>query len=292
MNVIKVGKNEKIKTINSAINLIKEPAIIELVDDFYNEKVVINKSNLTFIGNGKTTIYYDDHYSKLDNKRCELLTVRTHTVIIKADNISFKDLIIENRAGRSYDAHQAVALHLYGNNLTFDNCTIRGSQDTLFSGPLPKDLQIRYKALLDEDERIYNKEAKHYFNNCTIIGDIDFIFGGGEDYFNNCTIFCLNNNDKPSYICAPSHEEDYGMVFTKCKIIGDAKKKSVYLARPWREKGKVTFIDCYMDDIIHPLGFDDWNKDHNKIRFNEINSTGPGANPKTRVSWINKKPNS
>ena len=34
-----------------------------------------------------------------------------------------------------------------------------------------------YEALLDEDERIYTKDAKHYFNNCTIIGDIDFIFG-------------------------------------------------------------------------------------------------------------------
>lgn len=287
--VIKVGKNEKIKTINYAIQHINGPATIELVDDFYNEKVVVYKDNLTFIGNGRTTISFNDFYSKLDDKRCELLTVRTHTVIVKADNVTFKNLTIENRAGRSYDAHQAVALHLYGNNLTFDNCIIKGSQDTLFSGPLPKDLQKRYEALLDEDERIYTKDAKHYFNNCTIIGDIDFIFGGGEDYFNNCTIFCLDNNDNPSYICAPSHEEEYGMTFNKCKIIGDAKKESVYLARPWREKGNVTFIDCYMDDIINPLGFDDWGKDHNKIRFNEINSIGPGSDKKNRVKWINKK---
>jgi hypothetical protein len=44
-----------------------------------------------------------------------------------------------------------------------------------------------------------------------------------------------------------------------------------------------------MDDIINPLGFDDWGKDHNKIRFNEINSIGPGSNNKSRVNWINKK---
>ena len=99
MMVIKVGKNEKIKTINYAIQHINGPATIELVDDFYNEKVVVYKDNLTFIGNGRTTISFDDFYSKLDDKRCELLTVRTHTVIVKADNVTFKNLTIENRAG-------------------------------------------------------------------------------------------------------------------------------------------------------------------------------------------------
>lgn len=289
MKYIKVGKNQNIKTINFAIQHIDEPTCIELVDDFYNEKVIINKDNITLIGNGKTTISYNDFYTKLDEKRCELMTIRTHTMLIKSDNVTLKNLIIENSAGRSYEAHQAVALHLYGNNITLDNCIIKGSQDTLLTGPLPKDLQNRYKALLPEDERIYNKDAKHYFNNCTIMGDIDFIFGGGEDYFNNCTIYCLNNYDKPSYICAPSHEEEYGMTFKDCKIIGEAKKESVYLARPWREKGKVTFINCYMDEIINPLGFDDWNKDHNKIRFFEFDSHGPGANKEKRVNWINKK---
>lgn len=289
MKIIKVGKNQNIKTINFAISHINEPTIIELVDDFYNEKVIIDKDNLTFKGNGKTIISYNDNYTKLDEKRCELLTVRTHTVIVKSDNVTFQDLTIENNAGRSYEAHQAVALHLYGNNITLNNCIIKGSQDTLFTGPLPKDLQKRYEALLPEDERVYQKKAKHFFNNCTIIGDIDFIFGGGEDYFNECTIYCLNNNDKPSYICAPSHEEEYGMTFDNCKIIGEAKKESVFLARPWREKGKVTFINCYLDDIINPLGFDDWGKDHDKIRFFEINSSGPGANKNQRVKWINKK---
>lgn len=289
MKVIKVGKNEKIKSINAAIKSIDTESIIELVDSFYNEKVVINKNNITIVGKNNTTISYDDNYTKLDSKRCELLTVRTYTVLVKADNVTFKNLTIENRAGRSYDAHQAVALHLYGDNIFLEDCTIKGSQDTLFTGPLPLDLQKRYEALLSEDERIYNKKARHYFNNCTIVGDIDFIFGGGEDFFNECTIYCLNNNDKPSYICAPSHEEEYGMTFKNCKITGEAKKESVYLARPWREKGKVSFIDCYLDDIINPLGFDDWNKDHNKIRFEEINSYGPGSNKQKRVSWINKK---
>ena len=47
METIKVGKNEKIKSINEAISLAKEGSTILLVDDYYFEKVIVNKSNLT-----------------------------------------------------------------------------------------------------------------------------------------------------------------------------------------------------------------------------------------------------
>ncbi len=293
MSTIKVGKNEVIKSINEGIKICKANDEILLTDDYYYEKVIVNKNNITIKSDIKSIISYDDCYHKIAPDGLEYITVRTHSVIIKADNVKLINLCIENSAGRSYIAHQAVALHLYGDNIEVIDCTIKGSQDTLFTGPLPSDLIKRYKGLLSDDERLYNKEARHHFKNCHIIGDVDFIFGGGNDLFENCTIEVLNNFDKPCYIAAPSHDQDknYGMVFKNCKIIGEAKKESVYLARPWREYGCVYFIDCELSDIIHPDGFSIWDNTnrHETCRFYELNSKGKGANNSSRVNWINKK---
>ena len=55
METIKV-ENEKIKAINEAISLVKEGSTILLVDDYYFEKVIVNKSNLTITSNNNSTI--------------------------------------------------------------------------------------------------------------------------------------------------------------------------------------------------------------------------------------------
>ena len=63
METIKV-ENEKIKSINEAISLAKEGSTILLVDDYYFEKVIVNKSNLTITSNNNSTISYNDYAKK------------------------------------------------------------------------------------------------------------------------------------------------------------------------------------------------------------------------------------
>src|SRR5262249_52021795 len=58
-----------------------------------------------------------------------------------------------------------VALLLQGDQQAFTNCKFLGYQDTL-----------------------YTKGGRAYFKNCTISGDIDFIFANGTSVFNNCTV--------------------------------------------------------------------------------------------------------
>ena len=60
METIKV-ENEKIKSINEAISLVKEGSTILLADDYYFEKVIVNKSNLTITSNNNSTISYNDY---------------------------------------------------------------------------------------------------------------------------------------------------------------------------------------------------------------------------------------
>ena len=64
MYTIYVGKENKIKTINEAVNLINEPTLIILTDEEYREKVVINKPNVIIDGQNKAKIIYGDSARK------------------------------------------------------------------------------------------------------------------------------------------------------------------------------------------------------------------------------------
>ena len=84
--------------------------------------------NVDFIGESveNTIITYDDHANI--NK---MGTFRTYTVKVQGNNITFKNLTIENNAAR---LGQAVALHTEGDKLVFINCRLLGNQDTIYTG--------------------------------------------------------------------------------------------------------------------------------------------------------------
>lgn len=293
MNIIHVGKNKKFKKINDAIASIHSPTTIYLDDKIYNEKVVIDKPNIILEGNN-ATITYNDYAKKLDEKGREYVTFRTYTMLIKAPHIGIKDLTIINDAGEGNVVGQAVALHLYNDDINVINCKLIAHQDTLFCGPFSPDLIERYVDLLPIDEREHNGEFHQLFVNCYICGTVDFIFGGGSTKFLNCTIESLPS-DNDTYIVAPDHDRDNkeGFVFENCKIIKNKKTRdnSVYLARPWREYGFVTFKNCYLESHIKPEGFSIWEDTdrHKKCRFYEEYSFGPGKNNQERVNWAHTK---
>lgn len=84
----------------------------------YKEKLVIPSwvKNVRLVGESaeKTIITYDDHANI--NK---MGTFRTYTVKVEGNDITFKDLTIENNAA---PLGQAVALHTEGDRLMFVNC--------------------------------------------------------------------------------------------------------------------------------------------------------------------------
>ena len=94
MKIIKVGKNENIKTINEAIKGIDEPTEILLLDEYYKEKVVIDKNDIILNGQNKAIIDYDDYALKIHEDGREYVTFRTYTLIVKANNIVLKNLTI------------------------------------------------------------------------------------------------------------------------------------------------------------------------------------------------------
>ncbi len=273
MQKLYVGKNREYKSISDILSLIKPYTTIYLDNGIYHEKIKINCDNISIIGESEnnTIISFSDYALKIHKDGKEFNTFRTPTLHLLGKNIELKNLTIKNESGIGKIYGQAVALSLTGDNITLDHVTLEAHQDTLFLGPLPKDLQIRYLGFLENDELVDLEKRRYLIKSSKIIGDVDFIFGTGNAYFLNCEI--ISNGD--GFITAPATEKEdfYGFTFFKCKFL-KYNANHVYLSRPWRDYGKAVFIDCLYDNHIIDLGFDKWNDtDRDKTaRFYEHNS--------------------
>ena len=252
-------------SINETLKKIKDGDTLFLKQGIYNEKLDIYINNINIIGENKETtiITNNDYYHKImkDNNECN--TFRTYTMLIGGNNVNIENITIENSSTSSSKYGQAIALYVDGDNFKCNNSIIKSAQDTLFTGPLPKNLKERYKGFLN-DHQINSPKSKQIYTNTKIIGDVDFIFGGAQVLFYNCEIMSIKRTTNPfennGYIAAPSHDIDdkYGYLFYKCTLTSNDESTETYLARPWRDYGNSCFIDCEYKVKINPLGFNKW----------------------------------
>ncbi len=128
---------------------------------------------------------------------------------------------------------RATALAIEAADAEFNNVTVRGSQDTLYTGP----------------------GTRGYFTNSHISGNTDYIFGYGDWLFENTELHFEGYSDgakKHSYITAARGEgATYGYLFENSTITGPDEGKTIgtsYLGRPWDEQAKVTFKNTTIKD--------------------------------------------
>lgn len=251
-------------TINDALEGIRAymdyTVTVNIRNGVYKEKIVIPSwlKNVAFVGeNPDSTIITYDHHANIDN----MGTFRTYTLKVEGNDVTFRNLTIENNAPQ---LGQAVALHTEGDKLQFYNCRLLGNQDTLFTG---------------------GENARLYFEDCYIEGTTDFIFGPATAYFKDCTI----HSKRDSYITAASTpgEIAVGYVFDNCKLTAAPEVKKVYLGRPWRPYAHTAFINCEMGPHIVAVGWHNWGKTDNEktARYCEYHSTGAGASVAERAGW-------
>ena len=232
----------------------------------YKEKLIVPSwlTNIEICGEDRdnTIITYDDHANVfIPGTDRKMGTFRTYTVRVDGNDITFRNITIENNAAR---LGQAVALHTQGDRLTFVNCRILGNQDTVYTGGI---------------------NTRLYFKDCHIEGTTDFIFGPSTAWFENCTI--LSRTD--SYITAASTPQnvEYGYVFNRCKIVAAEGVSKVYLGRPWRPYANTLFMNCQLGKHILPVGWHNWSNTQNETtaRYCEYNNHGEGAATKERAAW-------
>lgn len=257
------------RTIDEAIEVCRAfmdyHKVIFIKKGTYKEKLIIPQwlQNIELCGEdmNETIITYDDHANiKTQERPNGIGTFRTYTLKIEANDITLKNLTIENNSAR---LGQAVALHTEGDCLVFINCRFIGHQDTIYTG-------MPYTRI--------------FFKGCYICGTTDFIFGPSTAWFEDCTIESLVN----SYVTAASTPADaaYGYIFNNCRLIAKDGVDKVFLGRPWRDYGYTLFMNCDLGAHIRPEGWHHWEKQReNTARYLEYNNHGAGALPQQRVAW-------
>ncbi|WP_036693085.1 pectinesterase family protein [Pedobacter glucosidilyticus] len=266
------------KTIQEAVNAVRDHSeqkvTITIKPGIYKEKLVIPtwKRNIILLGENKenTIISHDDYSGKPFHGtditgNPKFSTYTSYTVLIAGSDCELQNLTIENTAG---PVGQAVALHIEGDRTAVKNCDIKGHQDTLY---------------------VAKDGARNYFENCTISGTTDFIFGAATAWFQNCAIISI----KDSYITAASttSQTSCGFIFMNCKLLAaDDQVRKVFLGRPWRPHAKTVFISTFMDKHIRPEGWDNWRDPANEstVFYAEYGSSGPGAFVQERVKWAHQ----
>ncbi len=261
---------------------------VRLAPGVYRQKLLIRTPGLRLVGAGaeQTVLVYGDYAKKLDEQGREYNTFRTWTLAVCADGVSMRALSVVNDALSPADKGQEVALSVYGDRFSMEDCVLRSTQDTLFLGPLPKDLIERYEGFLPDELRA-DRPLSQRLINCLIEGSVDFIFGCGDAVFENCELRSVFDGREGGFVAAPAHalEQKEGFLFRACTFTRESAVSdgSVFLARPWRDYGLARFENCRYAPHIDARGFDPWldsGRDRT-ARFYETPAQ-PG-----RVSWAN-----
>lgn len=251
-------------TITAALKKLKgdseDPVKIFLKNGTYPEKILINYTlnNVTIEGEStEGTIITNGDYAQLNN----MGTSGSYTMRIDGNNITLKNLTIENSAG---PVGQAVALHTTGDRISCLNCRFLGNQDTLYAS---------------------GRSSRALFDGCYIEGTVDFIFGAATALFRDCRLHAKSN----SFLTAASTAADnpVGYVFHRCKVTAADGVDSVHLGRTWRPYASTFFIECELPAAIVPQGWHNWGKTENEqtARYGEYRCYGPGAVEEGRIAW-------
>ncbi|HEX3044877.1 MAG TPA: pectinesterase family protein [Bacillota bacterium] len=264
------------KTIAAAIEAVKPGSIIYIKPGLYQEKLKITKPNLSLVGASpaNTIIYgYEADTGNINgNILVEVNFNDSEAGSFTAENITFYNKGAEWNKTWDNVERRSIALATFNVQQGYlKNCIFLGQQDTM-----------------------YLRSGRQYFDNCYIEGEVDFICGGATVLFSNCHIHSLFYKDG-GYItaAAPSDTKgagfNNGYVFKDCLLTVDpgVTGKNIYLGRgAWTggsdggaNQAKVVFINSKIHNQINESAWTDWDNVNTAAKqfFREYKNTGEGS---------------
>ena len=256
--------------------------VIYLASGVYYGKVTIPASlnNLSIIGEdwNNTIITYSAVEDTIDVTKGTAYGLDCATLHVNASNFGLYNVAVFNefdyiKDASKYGSPQGLALTINGDMATVSHVHLYGNQDT-----------------------VYLKQGRTYFDDCIIEGNIDFIFGNakGLAFFDKCLINAVdkfgekkdtNNGYVTAMKATDSDKPDYGYIFNACAFtadgdyttatvptegvakyytltynFGDSKfdvlDGAMSLGRTWGAKATVSYINCSFTKAYSTAAYD------------------------------------
>lgn len=267
------GAGGAYRTIGAAIDAVKPGSLILVKPGLYYEKLKITKADIHLFGTSpaSTVIYgYEADLGGIDGN--VLVDVRLEGGSFSAENIAFYNKGPEWNTTWGGVERRSIALATRNvQQGWFRNCVFLGQQDTM-----------------------YLRSGRQYFENCYIEGEVDFLCGGATVLFSDCHIHSIYyRNGGYVTASAPSDTEgagfNNGTVFSGCLFTADPgmTANNIYLGRgAWTggsnggaNKAKVVVMRSILHGQFHPAGWLDWDNSSKASAqfYREYENTGAGA---------------
>jgi pectin methylesterase-like acyl-CoA thioesterase len=191
------------------------------------------------------------------------------------------------RRGGAIYHRGAVLAHHVGDlviaNLTLRNTTPQGGSqaEALIVNGTPDAHTIITGVDLESYQDTLQLTGPAYVGDCTIAGDVDFMWGTGPCFFERCAARTLRT--AAYYTQVRNREAHHGFVYKECLFDGAPGVTGNVLSRiaPARfPASEVVLIDCVLTDAVAPVG---WRLDQAteapRVHFWEYRSRDPGGTP-------------
>jgi pectin methylesterase-like acyl-CoA thioesterase len=202
---------------------------------YWNATVVVTADNISADG-----IIFENSFNQYVSEAAAKDTIVSQSSAkngtVKRDDLkTVGDTTVQQKAY----VERAAALAIYNNvsQTYFNNCKFIGRQDTLYGGT----------------------GATAVFNDCSVYGGTDYIFGAMTAVFNRCDLVFNTSDDSNDvgYITAPQQSSGRGYLMYECTVTStvpgvdtasEYTSKPGYFGRPWQANtGEAVFYNTTVE---------------------------------------------